>query len=110
MNSYVANAQADLDLIRSKASTTTPNFPALKDYPSPACGEVVNQPESPTPAKGDTSEAANQRAKDYNAQIAKYNVYARCMNAYIANAQADMDVIRDKVNKAVADSKGTQSP
>jgi len=108
INVYVASAQADLDLVRSKASKTVPNFPALKDYPAPDCGEPVNQPAPLAPAENDTLAAANRRAKDYNAQIAKYNVYVSCLNAYSANAQADMDLIRDKVNKAVAENKTTQ--
>lgn len=108
INAYAANAQADLDLIRSKASKNAPNFPALKDYPAPDCGEPVNQPASPVPGPADTVQSANQRTKDYNTQIAKFNIYAKCVNAYTSNAQADMDLIRDKVNKAVADSKGVQ--
>jgi hypothetical protein len=107
VNAYAASAQADLDLIHSKASTAAPNFPALKDYPAPNCGEPVNQPASPASRPGDTAQSANQRTREYNTQIAKFNVYAKCMNAYTANAQADMDLIRDKVNKAVADSKAT---
>lgn len=108
INAYVASAQADLDLIRTKASKSAPNFPLLKDYPAPGCGEPVNQPTSPVSSEDDAPAAANRRAKDYNAQIAKYNAYASCLNAYTANAQADMDLIRDRVNKAVADSKTTQ--
>ena len=51
----------------------------------------------------------NRDLRDYNKQVAEYNValndYADCMNAYVANGQADMDSIRDRVNKAVADGK-----
>lgn len=49
-----------------------------------------------------------QHVKDYNAQTAKYDVYASCMNGYRANAQADMDLIVEKVNKTVAERGGTK--
>lgn len=106
MDAYVASAQADLDLIRSKASAVS-NFSALRDYPAPACGEPINEPAPPVMAPGRPLEYV-QHVKNYNAQTAKYDVYASCMNGYRANAQADMDLIVEKVNKTVAERGGTK--
>ena len=93
------------------------NFPALKDYPAPNCVK----PDKPTapgpvtvkvvPGAGGmvTTVTGNKEIKKYNEQVAQYNValhdYTGCMNDYVANAQADMDMIRLKVNQAVADGK-----
>ena len=88
------------------------NFPALKDYPAPTCVRPVK----PTPPGAATVrvtplgpsgsvKTVSGGAKDYNKQVAAYNTalhdYTGCMRDYVANAQADMDAIRDKVNKAV---------
>jgi hypothetical protein len=52
---------------------------------------------------------AAKNTKDYNKQVDEYNaalqLYTACMNAYVDNAQADMNAIRDKVNKAVEQGK-----
>ena len=101
MNAYVARSKADLDLIRSKVDNPTPNFPALKDYPAPDCGPPVSMPVPPNLGKEASSYDWTRATRDYNAQSAKYDVYASCVNAYTANAQADMDLIVDKVNRAV---------
>jgi hypothetical protein len=92
------------------------NFPALADYPAPACVKPGDKPvmakDAPkiVPAGGGLNFTTGSRdVKGYNDQVAAYNtalaVYTRCMDAYVDNAQADMNAIRDKVNKAVADGK-----
>jgi hypothetical protein len=100
INAYVANAQLDLNQIRSKAGKPVPNLPALADYPAPDCGDPVGVPG----AEGGTMDTLRQRAIDYNAAMARYNKYIACMNAYMANVQADTNVIQARVNKAIADS------
>ena len=101
VDAYVANTQAYLALIRSKASTAASNFPALKDYPAPDCARPASQPVLPDLRKAGPI-AAWRALNDYRAQIANYEAYASCMNAYTANSRADMDLILDKLNKAAA--------
>ncbi len=47
--------------------------------------------------------------KSYNEQVTQYNAalrgYTACMDTYVANAQADMDAIRSKVNQSVEQAK-----
>jgi hypothetical protein len=100
INAYVANAGLDLNMVRSKAGKPVPNFPALKDYPTPDCGDPVEVPRT----EGGTMDSLGQRTSDYNAGMARYNKYIACMNAYMANVQADANVIQGRVNKAIADS------
>jgi hypothetical protein len=88
------------------------NFPALKEYPAPSCVRPV-KPASPgqatvqvTPLGPSGSvKTVKGDVKDYNKQVAAYNTalhdYTNCMRDYVANAQTDLDAIRDKVNKAV---------
>ena len=95
--------------ISAKAGT---NFPALKDYPAPACVKPA-KPAPPgqatvrvTPLGPSGSvKSVSGDARDYNKEVAAYNTalhdYTDCMRDYVANAQTDMDGIRDKVNKAV---------
>lgn len=82
------------------------NFPALADYPAPDCGKAEKPDEIAPMKNGEDPVAYNKRIKQHNDQVARYNTtlhdYAACMNAYVANAQADMNLIRDKVNQAVA--------
>ena len=99
INAYVANAQLDLNMIRSKAGKPVPNFPALKDYPPPDCGDPVGVPS----VAGGTMDSLSQRTSDYNAAMVRYNKYIACMSAYMANVQADTDVIQASVNKAITD-------
>jgi hypothetical protein len=82
------------------------NFPALADYPAPTCAKV-DKPEDVAAIKlGENPVAYNKRIKQHNEQVARYNSalhdYTACMNDYVANAQADMNLIRDKANKAAA--------
>ena len=82
------------------------NFPALADYPGPECGAAEKPIDVPAFKNGDDVAAYTRRIKQHNEQIVQYNksLHDRtaCMNDYVANAQADLDAIRDKVNKAVA--------
>ena len=79
------------------ATLSDTNFPALKDYPATACPKPVPLPRKPIT----TSNAEIER---YNALIANYNklgkVYVACVNAYVANANRDMDIIRQKSRAA----------
>jgi hypothetical protein len=90
------------------------NFPALADYPVPNCGKGEKPADVPKMKNGDDPVAYNKKIQEHNAQIAEYNIalhdYVGCMNAYVANAQADMDLIRDKVNKSVAAGNAARNP
>ncbi|HXR95846.1 MAG TPA: hypothetical protein VN718_08205 [Rhizomicrobium sp.] len=87
------------------------NFPPLADYPGPNCGTAEKPADVPPFKNGDDVAAYTRRIKQHNEQVVQYNKtlhdHTACMNDYVANAQADMDAIRDKVNKAVA---AAQSP
>ena len=102
------------------AATTPPaqagtNLPALADYPGPGCAKPGDKPvlarDAPrvVSAGGMSINTGTRDVKDYNKQIAQYNAalqdYTVCMNAYVANGQADMDMIRNKVNQAVEQGK-----
>ncbi len=102
-------------LLSASAARAGTNFPALADYPAPDCVRPGAKPELP-PVTSSTVQSGSvtvtntgRDVKHYNKQVAQYNealhAYTACMNAYVANAQADMDMIRDKVNKAVAQGK-----
>ena len=60
-------------------------------------------------AGGMSINTGTRDVKDYNKQIAEYNAalqdYTVCMNAYVANGQADMDRIRNRVNQSVEQGK-----
>jgi hypothetical protein len=85
------------------------NFPALADYPAPTCVKVEKPDDVPPMKMSEDPAVYNKKIKLHNDQVAHYNTalhdYSACMNDYVANAQADMDAIRVKVNKAVADGK-----
>ncbi len=97
-----------LSVVVAQAGT---NLPALADYPAPSCikpekpappGQVTVQV---VPMAGGSVKTVSGDTKDYNEQVAHYNTalhdYTACTNDYVANAQADMNLIRDKANKAV---------
>lgn len=73
------------------------NFPALKDYPAAACAKPAPLPKQPV-----TTVAAE--VQRYNVLIATYNkagaAYVACVNAYVANANRDMEIIRQKSRAA----------
>jgi hypothetical protein len=82
------------------------NFSALADYPAPTCAKVDKPEDVPAMKNGEDPVTYNKRIKQHNEQVVRYNTalhdYTACMNDYIANAQADMNLIRDKANKAAA--------
>ena len=82
------------------------NFPALADYPAPNCARVDKPDDVAAIKLGEDPVAYNKRIKQHNDQVVRYNAalhdYTACMNDYVANAQADMNLIRDKANKAAA--------
>jgi|GEM_PF-2224310 len=82
------------------------NFPALADYPAASCAKPEKPADSAEYKNGEDVAAYNKRVKKHNEQVAQYNgdlhQYTACTNDYVANAQADMNLIRDKANKAVA--------
>jgi hypothetical protein len=82
------------------------NFPALTDYPVPNCAKAEKPADVPEFKSGEDVAAYTRRIKQHNDAVARYNTmlhdYTACMNDYVANAQADMNLIRDKANKAVA--------
>jgi hypothetical protein len=74
------------------------NFPALAGYPDPDCARPILQPRKPA--------SINAMEVDrYNALLATYNKsvhdYVVCINAYVRNADGDMDLIRRKSRDAV---------
>jgi hypothetical protein len=83
------------------------NFPALADYPAPNCARVDKPDDVAAIKLGEDPVAYNKRIKQHNDQVVRYNAalhdYTACMNDYVANAQADMNLIRDKANKAAAE-------
>ena len=91
------------------------NYPAIADYPAPNCIKPGEKPELPpnvprsVQAGNLTINSGGRDLRAYNNSVAEYNIalndYTTCMNAYVANAQTDIDMIRDKVNKAVAAGK-----
>lgn len=102
-------------MLSANAASAGTNFPALAGYPEPSCAKPGAKPELP-PVRTSTVQSGSvtvtntgRDVKGYNKQVAQYNetlhAYTACMNAYVANAQADMDMIRDKVNRAVAQGK-----
>jgi hypothetical protein len=82
------------------------NLPALADYPAPNCVKVEMPSDVPPAKNGEDPVAYNKKIRQHNEQVVQYNVnlhqYTACMNDYVANAQADINLIRDKVNAAVA--------
>jgi hypothetical protein len=91
------------------------NLPALADYPTSNCTKPGDKPvlarDAPrvVSAGGVTITSGTRDVKDYNKQIVQYNAalqdYTACMNSYVANGQADIDAIRNKVNQAVEQGK-----
>ena len=91
------------------------NLPALADYPAPSCARPGDKPvlarDAPrvVSAGGMSINTGTRDVKEYNKQIAQYKAalqdYTACMNLYVANGQADMDVIRSKVNQSVEQGK-----
>ena len=68
-------------------------------YPEPACGERPEVPERPE--KFETEEAI----VEYNAKVDAYNAsmerLVECVNAYVANAAADIERIRERVRETI---------
>jgi hypothetical protein len=81
------------------AAPAETNFAALKDYPAAACSKPAPPPKQPVTTVGSEIER-------YNVQVGNYNklgkTYVACVNAYVANANRDMDIIRQK-SRAAAD-------
>ena len=81
------------------------NFPALKDYPAAACTKPA-----PLPRKPITTNPAE--IGRYNDLIANYNkagkTYVECVNAYVSNANRDMDIIRQKSRVATDEANRPQ--
>ena len=114
----VAGALALLLTISAKAQSLAPaadqaatpagtNFPALKDYPAAACTKPA-----PLPKKPITTIAAE--IERYNVLIGNYNkvgkVYVECVNAYVGNANRDMDIIRQKSRAATDEANRPADP
>jgi hypothetical protein len=93
------------------AATAGTNFPALADYPAPTCVRPGDKPMLPraapktVPAGGMNFNTDERDVKDYNERVAQYNGalhdYTACMGTYVANGQADIDAIRNKINQSV---------
>ena len=92
-----AEAQTPAPTPDQAATAAGTNFPALKDYPATTCTKPA-----PLPRKPITT--SNMEIGRYNDLIANYNklgkTYVECVNAYVANANHDMDIIRQKSRAA----------
>lgn len=86
-------------------AATGTNFPALKDYPAAACTKPAALPKKPITT-------SNAEIGRYNDLIANYNklgkTYVECVNAYVANANHDMDIIRQKSRAATDEANRPQ--
>jgi hypothetical protein len=88
------------------AQTAAPpatNFPAIRDYPGPACAKPGAPPKRPS--------VINAMEVDrYNALLGTYNKkahdYVVCINAYVRAADNDSDLIRRKSRDAVDEANG----
>ena len=81
----------------------------LTQYPGPNCTKPVQPPLPGAPPKADDKpavEAFNTKVAKYNAEVAAYNgaskSFDNCMQAYIANGNADMQRIKQKLDESVA--------
>ena len=83
------------------------NFPALKDYPTSTCVKPAPLPKQPVT----TNATEIQR---YNVLVANYNklgnAYVACVNAYVGNANRDMDIIRQKSRAATDEANRKDGP
>ncbi len=83
------------------------NFPALKDYPASTCVKPAPLPKQPVT----TNATEIQR---YNVLVANYNklgnAYVACVNAYVGNANRDMDIIRQKSRAATDEANRKDGP
>jgi hypothetical protein len=87
------------------------NFPALRDYPAPNCAKAEKPNDVPPLKSGEDAAAYTRRIKQHNEQVTQYNASLHqataCLDDYVANAQADMNLIRDRANEAVRASQGS---
>lgn len=86
----------------------------LTEYPAPKCEKpspVDAAKPKPLPEKYTDAQAIayNKQVDAFNAQMRTYNAqmtaFGNCLNAYIANGNADMQRIRAGLDAAVAASK-----
>jgi len=93
--------QAQSPAAQDPSAAAGSNFPALKDYPAAACTKPAPLPKKPVT----TIATEIQR---YNVLIANYNkagkTYVECVNAYVGNANRDMDIIRQKSRAATEEA------
>jgi len=90
-------AAADSNLAQGYPEVAGSNL--ADGYPEPACGERPALPERPE--KFETEEAIIA----YNAKVDAYNAsmerLVECVNAYVANAVADIERIRERARDAI---------
>lgn len=73
------------------------NFPPLANYPAPACTRPGEPPRKPMVVNATEVDRFNLKIAEYNKRARDY---VTCINLYIRNADADMDVIRRKSRDA----------
>ena len=73
------------------------NFPPLADYPAPACAKPGEPPRKPMTVSAVEVDRFNLKIGEYNKRARDY---VTCVNLYIRNADADMDLIRRKSRDA----------
>jgi hypothetical protein len=98
-----------LTLAAGGAAAQTGSNIGLTEYPGPKC----ERPQKPTPPEGQPGadegpaavDAYNAKVRAFNTAVANYNQaskdYGACVNDYIANGNADMARIKQRLDQAV---------
>src|SRR4051812_27799956 len=99
-------------LLATPAGAQTGSNIGLAEYPAPKCDkpQAVAEDSRPKPPPESPSEAQanvyNSRLRSYNAAIRDYNsrieTFNTCIQAYLANGNADASRIREALDAAVA--------
>jgi hypothetical protein len=107
-------ALALLIILTMPVSAQTGSNIGLTEYPAPKCEKpkpVDAAKPRPLPEKYTDAQAIayNKQVDSFNAQMRTYNnqmtAFGTCLNAYIANGNADMQRIRAGLDAAVTASK-----
>jgi hypothetical protein len=77
----------------------------LNQYPGPNCTRPA-VPVAPSSSDKANPDGFNIKVRQYNTAVLGYNAAIKnfndCMNGYVANGNADMQRIKQKLDKAVA--------
>jgi hypothetical protein len=77
----------------------------LSQYPGPDCTRPAT-PLAPTASDKANPDGFNSKVRQYNTAVLGYNAAIKnfndCMNFYVANGNADMQRIKQKLDEAIA--------